>query len=99
VFGHLVFVDDRADLDADPVRAAEPAGVDGGQQRGEQGLGGGEQVGPFAGAFGGQGGVAAGNQAFAGVGDLGQVLGVEEGQFQRAPVGGEFRGRRPVPAR
>jgi hypothetical protein len=44
------------------------------------------------GAFGGQGGVAAGDEPFAGVvgvGDLGEVLLVEQAHLQRAVVGGE----------
>ena len=55
-------------------------------------LGGGEQVVAFAGAFGGQQWVAAGDQPLAGevgVGDLGKVLGVEQAHLQRPVVGGQ----------
>ncbi len=48
---------------------------------------------PFAGAFGRECGVAAGDQPFpgvVGVADLGQVLGVEQAHLQRPVVGGEF---------
>ena len=72
-----------------PVR--RPVGH-GGDGRGEQRLGGGEQVVAFAGALVGQGGVAAGDQPFAGVvgvGDLGQVLLVEQAHLQRPVVGGQ----------
>jgi hypothetical protein len=81
VFGHLVLVDDPADLVSDLVRAVQPAGVDGGGDRGQQGLGGGEQLGPFAGPVGRECRVAAGDQPLArvvGVADLGQVLLVEQ---------------------
>ena len=81
-----------ADRDADLVgpgqacRAATRSAI-----AGEQFLGGGQQLRAFAGAFGRQGGVAAGDQPFAGVvgvADLGQVLGVEQAHLQRPVVGG-----------
>ena len=59
---------------------------------GEQFVGRGQQLGAFAGTFGRQRGVAAGDQPFAGVvgvADLGQVLGVEQAHLQRPVVGGE----------
>ena len=51
-----------------PISAApvQPAGGDPGDDRGEELLGGGEQVLALAGALGGQGGVAAGDQPLAG---------------------------------
>ena len=55
-------------------------------------LGGGEQVVAFAGAFGGQYWVAAGDQPFAGVvgvADLGEVLGVEQRHLQWPVIGGQ----------
>ena len=72
------------------------AGGDRGDDLVEVGVGGGEQVGAFAGAFVGQRRVAAGDQPFAGVvgmGDLGEVGLVEQGQLERPVVGGE-RGHR-----
>ena len=87
MLGHLVFADDLADRDADLVRHRRA-----GRRRP------GPAMRPssfsvaassscaFAGTFGGQGGVAAGDQPFAGVvgvGDLGQVLGVEQAHLQR----------------
>ena len=80
VFGHLVFVDEFADARADRGGAGQAAFGHGGDGRGECGLGGVEEVGAFAGPFGGQGGVAAGDESLAGVvgvADLGQVLLVE----------------------
>src|SRR6476619_3584208 len=47
----------------------------------------------FAGTFGRERGVAAGDQPFpgvVGVADLGQVLGIEQAHLQRPVVGGEF---------
>ena len=92
VLGHLVLVDDLADPEPDLVRAGQSAGGDRGGDRGAGGLGGGQQLGAFAGALGGQGRVAAGDQPFAGVvgvGDLGEVLLVEQGQLQRPVLGGQ----------
>jgi hypothetical protein len=99
VFGHLVRVDDLADLDPDLVRAVEPAGRDGVDEGGTHLLGGVEQRGAFAGPFAGQGGVAAGDESLAGVvevGDLGEVthLLVEQRQLQGLVVGGELGDRR-----
>ena len=89
----LVLADHLADLDADRPGAGQPAGLDPGDDRGEQLLGGGQQVLARAGAVGGQDRVAAGDQPLAGVvraGDLGQVLLIEQGQLQRAVVGHEL---------
>ena len=66
-----------------PISAApaQPAGGDAGGDRGEQLLGGREQVLALAGALVGQDRVAAGDQPFAGevvAGDLGEVLLVEQ---------------------
>src|SRR5664279_3845629 len=94
VFGHLVFADDLADPDADRVGAGQAPGRHGSGDGGEHGLGGGEQRVAFAGAFGGQGRVVAGDQAFAGVvgmGDLGGVVGVEQDHLQRTLIGGQRR--------
>ena len=82
-----------------PIRSApvQPAGGDRGDERGQGVLGGGEQLGAFAGPLGGQERVAAGDQPFSGVvgvGDLGQVGLVEQGQLQRPVVGGELGDRR-----
>ena len=60
---------------------------DGGGDRGESGLGGDQQLVAFAGPLGGQGRVAAGDEALAGVvgvGDLGQVGLVEQAELQGA---------------
>src|SRR6266540_789451 len=54
VFGHLVPVDDPADLQPDRVGAGQPAGGYGLGERCEQLFGGGQQLGAFAGPFGGQ---------------------------------------------
>ena len=97
VFGHLVFVDHRADPEPDLVRAGQPAGGDRGEDGGQEVFGGGEQFAAFAGPFGGQERVAAGDQAFAGVvgvADLGEVLLVEQGRLQRPAGGGERLDRR-----
>src|SRR5262249_56113747 len=77
-----------------------------GDEGGEQFLGGGEEFFAGAGAVGGQGGVAAGDQPLAGelrAGDLGQVLLIEQGHVQRAVLGhqladggGAQRGDPPV---
>ena len=83
--------------EADLVRAGQPAGGDRGEDGGQQGLGGGEQLVALAGPRGGQERVAAGDQAFAGVvgvGDLGEVLLVEQGRLQRPAGGGERLDRR-----
>ena len=84
-------------------------GPDPGDDRGEEFLGGGQQLVAGAGAVGGQDGVAAGDQPFAGEvigGDLGQVLLVKQGQLERAVVGhqladggGAQRGDPPVGVR
>ena len=66
VLGGLVFADHLADLDADRPGAGEPAGLDAGDEGGEQLLGGGQQVLALAGAVGGQHRVAAGDQPLAG---------------------------------
>jgi len=59
---------------------------------GEEVLGGGEQLAAFAGPFVGQERVAAGDEAFAGVvgvGDLGEVVLVEQGRLQRSAGRGQ----------
>ena len=83
--------------DPDVVGAGQGAATDAGHDLVEQCLGGVEQGAAFAGAFGGQQRVAAGDQPLAGVvgvGDLGQVLLVEQGQLQRPVRGGERGDRR-----
>ena len=85
------------------------AGLDPGEDGGQQLLGGGQQVVAGAGPVGGQDRVAAGDQPLAGEvlgGDLGQVLLVEQGQLERAVVGhqladggGAQRGDPPVGVR
>src|SRR5208283_2401402 len=93
VLAHLVFVDDFADGFPDGTGPGEPAGGHAFGDGRQGGFGGGQQGGAFAGAFDSQGGVAAGDQPFAGVvgvGDLGQILGVEQAHLQRAVIGGEF---------
>jgi alpha-D-ribose 1-methylphosphonate 5-triphosphate synthase subunit PhnI len=77
VLGHLVLADDLADFLADVRAALQFPGGDAGGDRREQLLGGGEEGFSLAGAFLGQGGVAAGDEPFAGEvgrGDLGEVL-------------------------
>ena len=74
-----------------PAPASRPAATRG-DDRASSRLGGVQQLVAFAGAFGGQGGVAAGDQPFAGVvgvADLGQVVGVEQAHLQRSVVGGQ----------
>ena len=96
VFGHLVLVDDLADLEPDPVRTGQPAGGDGGD-RGPGCLRWREQLAAFAGPLGGQERVAAGDEAFpgvVGVADLGEVVLVEQGRLQRPAFGGEGLDRR-----
>ena len=105
----LVLADHLADLDADRPGAGEPAGLDAGDEGGEQLLGGGQQVLAGAGAVGGQDRVAAGDQPLAGEvagGDLGEVLLVEQAELERAVVGhqladgrGAQRGDPPVGVR
>ena len=93
VLAHLVFADDLADRFADSAGTGQPACGNAGNDRGEQFLGGGEQFVAFAGAFDGQERVAAGDQPLAGVvgvGDLGEVVCVEQAHLQRPVVGGEF---------
>ena len=87
----------------------QAAGLDPGDEGGEQLLGGGEQVLAGAGPVGGQDRVAAGDQPLAGEvrgGDLGEVLLVEEAELERAVVGhqladgrGAQRGDPPVGVR
>ena len=92
VFGHLVLVDHFADFEADLVGAGEAARGDGGQDRCQELFGGGEQFAAFAGAFGGQEWVAAADEPLAGVvgvGDLGEVLIIEQAHLQRPVVGGQ----------
>jgi hypothetical protein len=81
VLGHLVPVQDLAGLLADLGGTGEPAGGDPGGDRGEQLLGGRQEGFALAGAFAGEGRVAAGDEPLAGEvrrGDLGEVLLVEE---------------------
>ncbi len=90
VLAGLVLADHLADLDADRPGAGEPAGLDAGEEGGEQLLGGGQQVLADPGAVGGQDRVAAGDQPLAGEvigGDLGEVLLVEQAELQRPVVG------------
>ena len=70
--------------------ASLPAGGHPGDDRSQQVLGGGKQVVAFAGVFGGQEWVVAGDQPLAGeveVADLGEVLGVEQRHLQRPVIG------------
>ena len=97
MLGHLVLADDLADPDPDRAGIEESSGVHGGGDLGQVGVGGLKQRGAFAGAFVGQGRVAAGHQAFVGVvrvADLGQVGLVEQAHLQRAVVGGQGGDRR-----
>ncbi len=97
MLGGLVPGDHLADCDADLPGAGEPAGLDAGGDRGEQLLGGGQQLLPGAGAVGGQHGVAAGDEPLAGEiagGDLRQVLLIEQGQLQRPVIGHQLPDRR-----
>jgi hypothetical protein len=74
VLVHLVFTADFANSFADLGGAGQGAALDALADAGELFLGGGQQVVAFAGAFLGQGGVAAGDEPFigvVGVGDLG----------------------------
>ena len=66
VLGHLVLVQDLAGLLPDLGGAGQPAGRSAGGDRGEQLLGGREEVFALAGALAGEGGVAAGDEPFAG---------------------------------
>src|SRR6476646_4669937 len=91
VLGHLERVDYLAGPQPDGVLAAQRLTLTAGGRSDlvELGFGGGQQLAAFAGAFGGQGGVAAADQPLAGVvgvGDGHQVLLVEQRQLQR--VGG-----------
>ena len=93
----LVLADHLAHLDADRRGAGQPAGLDAGDEGGEQLLGRGQQVLPLAGAVGGQHRVAAGDQPLAGVvtgGDLGQVLLIEEAELERPVLGHQLLDRR-----
>ena len=67
VLAHLVLVDHLPDGDADLVGTGQSARGDAGDDRGEQLLGGREQFVAFAGAFGRQYRVAAGDEPLAGV--------------------------------
>src|SRR5262249_62411042 len=90
VLGHLVFVDELADLEADLVGAGEAALGDGGEGGGEELFGGGEQAVAFVGALVGQGGVAAGDalvEGGVGGGDVGGGLVVARSRLQRARCG------------
>ena len=90
VLAGLVRVNHLAGLDPDLAGALQAAGLHAGEEGGEQFLGGGQEFFAFAGAVGGQGRVAAGDQPLAGEvggGDLGQVLLIEQGQLERAIVG------------
>ena len=92
VFGHLELSQDFADFHADRPGAGDPARGDRGDDRCQGGFGRGEQVGAFAGAFGGKERVTARHEAFArvvGMGDLGEVLIVEQRHLQRPVIGGQ----------
>ena len=81
MFGHLVAVDHLAGLEADLIGAGQPAAGHGRGDRGQRGLGGGQQRLAFAGSFGGQDRITAGDQPLAGVvgvADLSQVLLIEQ---------------------
>jgi len=87
VLADLVGVDHLADLDPDGIGPGQDASLHAGGDLREEGLGGGQEFAALAGAVGGQQGVAAGDQPLAGVvgvGDLGQVVLVEQRQLQRA---------------
>ena len=82
VLGHLELVDQFAGFEADLVSPGQAPVGHGGHEWGQQGLGGGQQLLAGAGAVGGQNRITAGDQPLAGVvgmGDLGQVLLVEQG--------------------
>jgi hypothetical protein len=51
VFGHLELVDHLADLDPDRIGSDQPAFGHGRDDRGQRGLGGGQQRVAFAGSF------------------------------------------------
>ena len=100
VLGHLVAVYDPAHPQGDLVLAPQGLvlALDGGADLAQVGLGGGQQLGALAGPLGGQGGVAAGDQAFAGVvgvGYLGEVDLVEQAHLQRPRSGQGGDGGRP----
>src|SRR4029077_14429400 len=96
VLAHRVLVDDLADRDADGVGADGTAGVDAGDDRIQEFGGRVEQLFAFAGAFGRQCRVAAGDQPLTGVvgvSDLGQILLVEKRPLQGPVFGRPFAGR------
>jgi hypothetical protein len=79
VLGHLVPADNLADPDPDLARTGQASGNDAGDDLCQLGVGGLQQGKASAGPFGGQGGVAARDQAFAGVvrvADLSEVRAV-----------------------
>ena len=89
----LYLSDDLADGLADRVGAGQPAGGHPVEDRGQVVFGGGQQLVAFAGTFGGQERVAAGDQPFSrvvGVVDLGQILG------DRTDSSAAARRRRPA---
>src|ERR1019366_3908253 len=97
VLGHLVPADDLAYPDPDLAGTAQASGIGCGDDLGQFRVGGFQQCQAFAGPLGGQGGVAAGDQAFPGVvrvGDLGEVHLVEQGHLQRSVVGCQCGDRR-----
>ena len=97
VLAHLELSADLADCDADLIGAGQGSLADALGDVGQFLLGRLQEVLAFAGAFGGQRRVAAGDQPFAGVvgvGDLGEVLLVEQAHLQRPVVAGQFRDRR-----
>jgi hypothetical protein len=101
MLGDLVPGDDLPGADADLVRPADAPGLGLAIDRGQQDLGGGEQVVAPAGLLSRQQRVAAGDQPLAEVaraGDLGQVLLIEQAELQRALAIGELAGRRGAQA-
>ncbi len=99
MFGHFELVGYLAHPQGDLVLAAQwSVGAAGGFGDGLQlGFGGRQKLGAFAGAFLGQGGVVAAHQSLAGivgVGDLEEVLLIEQRQLQRPGLdqGRDLRG-------
>ena len=94
VLADLALIDDLADLDADLVGVVQPARLDRRPDFAQFFLGGGQQGFALGGALGGQRGIAAADQPLAGVsgvGDLGEVLLIEQRHLQRPVVAGQRR--------
>src|SRR5664279_1885272 len=94
VLGHLVPADDLPDPDPDLAGTSQAPGSHGGDDLCQLDVRCVQQGQAFPCAFGGQGGVTAGDQAFpgvVGVGDLGEVGLVEQAHLQGSVVGGQGR--------